>query len=500
MEENVKVTHAKNMNKFNFNLTLSMPVDTNVNIKKILDVNSYMFDQKVECGNGKAILSGKVGVKVLYLDTDNMTNTLSDTTSFSETYLDNSITSDTYINISDLTIVNHILSTDGNLKINCEINISPVVYMNLALSNDIQTSDMLISKKSQISSNSISQFVNTKFEHTVTLETKDTINKVLSSNCYFIPEKTSAENGYAVVEGKMVSCVIYEPSNNEDTLIKEMKEVSSVKCDVEIDGLNKENSLDLSFYLDKSAEEISTELEDDLSVVTIKNLIRVCGAVLKIVTIDVIDDLYSTENEIEATLTNREFTKKAESYSVSETISNEISLSSEEPAIDEVIANLNQNTDITNTYIKDNTIFLEGIVSSNLVFIDENKELKNKQLEVPFVINTKISSVSLSCVHSHVSIVDSKIKVKRGTNIEVEYTLFINMLVYEKETHEMVDNYKIGKQLDFSKYDFQIFIAKPNETTWDLCKRIKISPNELQNYNKDLPLIMEGGEKIIIKR
>lgn len=500
MEENIKVTHAKNMNKINFNLTISIPIDTNVNIKKVLDVSSYMFDQKIECGNGKAILNGKVGVKVLYLDTDNMTNTLNENTSFSETFLDNSITSDTHINITEQTIVNNVLSTDGNLKINCDVNISPVAYINLALTNNLQTSDIMITKNSQIVSNTIDKFINTKFEHTVNLETKDTINKILYHNSYFSPETTLAENGYMVVEGKIVSCLLYETSVDEETYIKELKDVSKVKCDVEIDGLNKENSLDLSFCVDKSNEEISTELEDNLSVVTIKNSIKVCGAVLKTVSVDIVDDLYSTENEIETTLTKREYTKKAEHYTLCETILNEMSLSSEEPAIDEIVANLNQNAEVTNSYIKDNTIFVEGVVTSNLTYVDENKELKNKQLEIPFIINTKVSSSSLGCVHSQISILDYKVKVKRGTNIEAEYSLYVNLEVYEKESHEMVDTFKIGKKLDFSKYDFQIFIAKPNETVWDLSKRIKISPNDLTKYNKDLPLVMEGGEKVVIKR
>ena len=500
MEENVKVTHAKSINKFNFNLTLSMPIDTNSNIKKVLNINSYMFDQKVECGNGKAIVSGKIGLHVLYLDTDNMSATLSATSNFSETFLDTSITSNSHINILDFSIVNNILSTDGNLKINCDVNISPVVYMNLALSNNVETNDLLITRKSKINTNSLTQFVDTKFDHTIALETRDKINKVLCNNSCFVPEKVVAQDGYAVVEGKMVTTLIYETSFGEDNLIKELKNSTPIKCDVEIDNLNKECYLDLSFKIDKQNEEISTELEDDLSIISIKNSIKVCGAITKSVEIDVVDDLFSTENEVETSSTKRDFTKKAETYSVSETIFNEMPLTDDEPAIDEIVANLNQNAEVINSYIKDNYIFLEGVVISNLIYIDENKEIKSKQLEIPFVINTKIQSENLSCVHSQVFIVDNKVKAKRGTNIETEYSLYINLFIYENETHEIVDNFKIGKQLDYSKYDFQIFVAKPNETTWDLCKRIKIVPEELNKLNKDLPLVMQGGEKIIIKR
>lgn len=499
MEENTKIAHAKNMNKFNFNTTVSIPIDTNVNIKTILDVNTYLFDQKVECGNGKAIVSGKIGVKVLYLDLDNMTNAVNDSTSFSETYLDNSLTNDTYLNISNATVVNNILSTDGNLKINCDVNINPVAYLNLSISPTLSMNENLITKKSEFSTCSISQCINTKFEHTTSLETSDSISKILCQNSYFTAEKVTTQNDYAVVEGKLATCVLYE-TNGDDKVVKELREVTSVKCDVEISGLNSENICDLSFMVDKSKEEITTELEDNSSIITIKNTICVLGVALKTVSIDLVDDLYSTDNDIETTISKREYTKKADTHYVTETVANETPLNADEPAIDEVIANLNQNAEITNTYIKDNSIYLEGVLTSNLTYIDENKELKHKQLELPFIINSKFEASSLGCVHTDVSILDCRVKIKRGTIIDVEYTIHIKLSVYSKETHEMVDSFTIGKQLDLSKYDFQIFIAKPNETMWELCKRIKISPDDIYKYNKDLPLVMNGGEKVIIKR
>ena len=502
MEENknTKITFTKNMNKFNFNSTFNIPIDANANIKNVLDVSTYMFDQKVECGNGKAIVSGKVGVKVLYLDTDNMTNTIADTQTFSETFSDNSITADTYINISNFTLSHSVLSTDGSLKINCEVNIVPVAYLNLTLANNFQNSETLITKKSEILTNYISSFVNTKFEYVSNMETKDSIGKILCLNCYFSPEKTTAQDGYAIVEGKMTTCVLYETIGENDSCVKELKDTSNVKCDVEISGLNKECSLDLYFMIDKSCEEISTDIEDNNSVLTIKNKVCVSGVVLNDVSVDIVDDVYSVENNIETNMAKREYTKKAEHFSVSETISNEVSLADDEPAIDEILANLNFFPEITNSYIKNNTIYLEGVVSSNLTYIDENKEYKHKQVEIPFIIDTKISAESMGCLHHTISVVDSRVKVKRGTIIELEYSLFIHIALYEKETREIVDNYTIGKQLDFSKYDIQIFIAKPNETMWELCKRIKISPDDITKYNKDLPLIMEGGEKIVIKR
>ncbi len=500
MEENIKVAYTKNLNKLNFNQTISVPIDANANIKTVLDINAFLFDTKVECGSGKAIISGKVGVKVLYLDTDNMTNTISESASFSETVVDASITADAFLNVLHRNISHTILSTEGTLKINCEVSISPVCYLNLKLNNSLSQNEMLITKKSEIKTSTISQCLNTTFEHFQTVETADSINKILCNNSYFAFEKVTACDGYFVVEGKMCSVVVYETTKNDETQLKEIKDCVAVKCDVAVDGLKADSDLDFSFMIDKNREEISTEIEDKNSVVTIKHQICVTGTVLTPITLDLVDDLFSTTNEIETTLTTREYCKTAQTFNLTDTFSNEINLLSDETAIDEIISNLNTTTEITNTYLKDNIIFVEGVITSNLTYVDENKELKAKILISPFILNTKVQANSVACVHTNISVVDTHVKVKRGTIIETETTLNFNLTLMETENHEMVDNFTLGKALDFSKYDFQIFIGKQGETLWSLCKRVKISPDEIQKYNKDLPLIMEGGERVVIKR
>ena len=105
MEDNLfsKTSLTKTLNKLSFNSNFSMNVDSNANIKNILDVESYLYDLKAEAGSGKAVVSGKLGVKVLYIDTDNITNTLTDSQTINETLVDPSITADAYINVSNFT-------------------------------------------------------------------------------------------------------------------------------------------------------------------------------------------------------------------------------------------------------------------------------------------------------------------------------------------------------------------------------------------------------------
>ncbi len=497
--DSILVSYAKNLTKQNFNSTISLSIDSNVNIKTILNVDSFIYDEKVECANGKAIISGKIGVKVLYIDTDNMTNTVADSTTFSETILDESITADGHLNVADISLVNTILSSDGNLKINVDVSIYPVLYINVGLNTKNNFENMIV-KKSEIDTSTISCVVDSNFEYTLNFETKDGISKILSYNAYFCPNEITAYDEYAVVEGKMFARLVYETNKDDTNEIKELSDSFSVKSELPIAGLTKDAVLDLSFNLNKNKDALSTEMEDGNSVVTVTNTICVYGVAVKPISIDVVDDMYSTDNEVELTLTTREFNTQIRREKVQETISGEISLTESEPAIDDVLCNLNISPEITNTYIKDGTLYLEGIVTSHLTYLDENKACQHKQTELPFVINTKIELANLSCVHTSISVLDNKVKARRGTIIELEYTLHINLAIYQNSTRELIDNISIGKAVDFSEYDYQIYLAKPNETMWELCKRTKVTPEDILKLNKNLPEVLLGGEKIIIKR
>ena len=503
MEENldtIKITYAKNLNKLNFSSLISVPINSNVNVKTILNVDSYIFDEKVECGNGKAIITGKLGVKVLYIDTDNISNIVNDSQSFSETFVDESITSDCFINISNASVVGNVLSSDKTLKINCDVNISPTLYLNLALNTSNSSFENMIVKKNEISTNTIACNVDTSFEYATNIETKDNVTKILCYDAYFTPSSLTSYDEYAVVEGKLYSKLLFESASDDESVIKEICDTFNLKSEINIPNITKDCLTDFNFSIDKSKENISTEIEDGNNIITISHNIKVNGVCIKSISIDLIDDMYSVDNEIEISTSKRDYTKNMQTEFVTDNISGEITLDDNETAIDDIISNININAEITNNYLKDNNLYLEGIISSHIIYIDENKEIKHKPIDLPFVINTKIKLDQLDCIHSCINILDNKIKVKRGTVIELDYSVSIMINIYQKDTKDIIDNMVIGKPLDYSTVDYQIFIAKPNESVWDLCKRIKISPDDISKYNKNLPLIMEGGEKIVIKR
>ncbi len=501
MEETLhKTSFIKNLDKQVFSLTFNLPIDSNVNIKTILNAHAYLYDEKIDCGNSKAIFTARIGLKVLYIDTDGISNTITDTQSLSENFSDTSISADSYINILNHNITTNVISSDGILKISCNISISPVMYLNLPISNNGNMAQSTINKENEITYNSISNTLNTSFNYTCSFETKETLNKILYHNSYFTPIETISKDGCIYVEGKLHSRLLYEVNENDEIITKELFDTFNIATEIPVSEIKANTLLDLNFSVDKSKEEITTETDDEDLIISIQNVIKISGVAFTETKINIIDDMFSCENELNLTYVEREFVKQIVCEQISEKVFGEITLSSKEPAIENVVSNLNICPELTNQYIKNDTLHFEGVISSHLNYIDENKDYQHKHLEFPFVLNTKLEMVSVENIHCDIHVLDCKIKVKRGTIIEIEYLIQINVHHHLKEKKTLIDSISVGNPIDFSGYDFQIYLAKPNETIWELCKRIKISPDKLNEINKNLPPIMNGGEKIIIKR
>lgn len=495
-----KIAYTKNLTRQNFNLLINTPVDSNANIKTIININSYIYDKKIETTSNKAIVSGKIGIKVLYIDTDNIFNTLTDSQSFSETITDTSITSDSYINLTNENLVCEVLSFDGILKLNCSMSFNPILYLNMAVPCLDNSYESLITKKCSTQTSVIKNIIETSFEYTCNLETKHNISKILCYRAYFVPKESIACEDSILVSGNIHSSLLYETEEDGQAVLKEICATNMIKTDFSVKNMTNDQILDLTYCIDQSKCDISTEIEDENSVVSITHTIKVCGVSMQNITLELVDDMYSCLNEISLNFSEREFNDGILFDTCDNYILGEITLNEKDTAIDTIISNSNINSEIVNVYLKNESVVIEGIITSQLIFLDENHVYQLKNTEIPFILDTKISKETFESNKVEMKILDCKSKAKRGTIVEFEYSVLINITNYSTSKIKFVDNFTIGKSLDFSKYDYQIYLAHQNESLWELAKRICITPEELCKYNKNLPLVMNGNEKVIVKR
>lgn len=499
-ENNCKCIQISNLPTLNIKSQLNMNIDSNTNIKQVLNVETCLIDSQIEPLSNKALIKGTIGVKVVYVDVDNMFNTLSDSITFTETIASENITSSCQITISNCQFIAEFENTDKNINILIEGTVDCFCNLNSGLNIFKPTDSNLITKKSTLQTCSCLQQINktTTYEYDCKIDAK--INKVLSYDSKIVIEDSKCYEGYILINGQIINTILCEIETDGNNAITITNNSTPFKCEIEASLSDNDCIADICAFINLNSTQITTEIGDNYTKFNFEYSIVSSGFVYKNSSMDIIEDLYSLDTDIEPISNAYNLCKKTPYFKLSENVDTEITLT-EELNVDEIIGMINTSSSITQYSVKENSITIEGVISGNLLYLDENRETKHLPTQLPYSINIKQELKEDVCgLHLSVVPIACKCKIKRGNTLMVDYELCVSGSAYTNQQLNLIDNVKLGKRLEYGDIAFQICIAHNNESCWDLCKRLHVTKEQLLNSNSDLPDTYMGGEKIIIYR
>lgn len=502
MEENngLRMTHTANLPSLSIKSQLTMPIDSNANIKQVLSVSTYLVDTQIEPSFNKAIVKGKLGVKAVYLDTDNMYNTVSDSVTFSETLSSDQITADCQISVVGSQFICNFDAEDRSLKVYIEGNVDTFCNLISSLNLLNQTGDELVCKKSSLQACSCVQQLNKNVGYSFDFDIDNKINKILSYDSKVVLDDCKCYDGYIVISGDILNTITYETNGDSGCCIKIFTNSTKFKSEVEAKNSDADCFADVCCAVDLANTQISPEITDSGTKFNFDYSIQVTGFVYKTINVDIINDIYSLDSEI--VVINNKYTicKKSPFFKTSENVDSEITLA-DEISMDEIVGMVDCSASIVQHEVKSGHLILEGVISGNLIYLDENKEIRHLPTQVPYTISLKQDDAENICgVRVNIVPTNCKCKLKRGNTLILDYEVCICGSIYHQTEVELIENIKYGKPISYGDIAFQIYLAHPNENRWDLCKRLHVTDEQLSACNKDLPTAFAGGEKVIVYR
>ena len=502
METNngIKIAHTKNLPTLNIKSQLNISIDSNTHIKQVLNIETCLIDVQIEPMLNKALIRGVLGVKVVYVDMDNMFNSLSNTVNFSETLVSDNIIADSQIIVGNSQFITEFETENQMLHINIEGNLDCFCNLNLAMNIFNPINEYLITKKSVLQACSCVQKINktTSFDYDFKLDAK--INKILSYDSKVIIADTKCYDGYVLLTGEIINTIIYEIESDGNNVIKINTNSTPFKSEVEATLCDEQCVADLKSHINLNDTQITTDINENSTQFNFEYCVVVNGYIYKNVNVDIVEDLYSLDSEVDEIKSKFVLCQKMPYIKLNENVDSEITLS-DEINIDEILGMVSTHCNITQTSIKENSIIVEGVINGNLLYMDENHEIKNLATQLPYSLTIKndyqgeICGMNLSVVPTN-----CKCKIKRGNTLMVDYELCLMGTIYTQTNLELIDNVKYGKTLDYGDIAFQIFVAHEGENCWQLCKRLHITQEQLALYNKETPEVYSGGEKVIVYR
>lgn len=502
MEQNndIKVSQVINLPNLNVKAQINMNIDANTHIKQVINIETYLIESQAEPLQNKAVVKGKLGVKVLYVDIDNIYNTLSDIVTFSETITNENILPNSEISVNNSQFFTNFDNDSHSLRVTIEGNLECMCSVTQHLNLLNQENDSLITKNTVVEGYNCLDKINKTYMYDLEIKLDSGINKILSCDNRVIIDETKCYDGYLVTSGQILTTLVCECNNEELSVIKIFNNSSPFKLEVECPSCDNDCSPDLTAYIDMNNTQLTTDIGDNYTSITFELSFVFSGYLYKSVNMNIVEDLYSLDSEIEIENKTYSICKTSKTFKAVENIDSEISLT-DEISIDEILGMINLSSSATNYSIKQGILNIEGVVNGNLLYLDDGKEIKNMPTQIPFSINLKQEiEDAVSALHLNLIPIACKCKIKRGNILIIDYEVCINGIVYTQDNISVVENVKYAKPVTYTDVAFQIFIARPNETRWQLCKRTHTTEEKLIEYNKENPTTYQGGEKVIVYR
>ncbi len=478
--------------KTNFNLN----IDNAAQIDKIISITPNVNDVKIEPNKNKANVSGKITLKVVYIDTDGLFNSINDNENFDETVnIDGcDISSSIIINSISYEVENSF--DDRHLRVKVISNLSCCLYDNEKLNTNLDCND-LITKVNNAKSTYLCNTITSTFSDEINIKVNDNINKILFYNLDMECLKISSNSNYTTISGDYHLHIIYENSNSEicvaDNFIPYTQQVETNFDQDNTDLFCKTKTLQKSI-------EVKTTLNDNATNLTFTFDNECIIYVFKTADVNLTEDAFSTKFEIDTKEMIVSLNERIVLPNLETIINNEIEVKESE-IINSIIDINNTCFDITKTNIENNNSVIEGLLYSTVIYRNEEDKVRSINIEVPFIL--KQTTPEINCekciVVPDICIKSNKAKIKRGNTLDIDFSISCNTQIFATKNYKCLSKATPAKPIE-DKCSMQIFITKPNENMWELCKRTKTSAEDIYKYNKNLTNPLKENEKIIIYR
>lgn len=473
--------------------------ETETAIGKILCVNAKPFVESVEVLNGEAHYIGEVLFNVIFTDETGELLTLTDRATINGKIEENTLNAFMQplfkVEVVDVSIQGATTS---------EVRVSAVLEVTLDVITSEQIEPFLPESQSVIVKHEPSKVWQTetggtgKFSVQEEYDLKQNINRVVLQCASLCVKDVTAGTGYFTVEGDVV--LKYCLTLGEEKQPKMFTETIAFKEEIEVEGIKKDDRIETCAFIRYNELTLQVaengEARNNLSVtvpIVVKYVVlRECEVVIPI-------DSYSLTHRTNlSTDTYQVGSMSTERYK--EHVEGSMSISEDQPRINKIILASADNLNVTNSYVVENAINIEGVITATVIYLsDDDAETTNSvQVEIPFSLNLNYQGVKEGDgVFAKVEVTDLVSKAKKGKDIELDAELYILANTYNKTQEPYVKDVVLTEEIAQSPYSLQIYLAPAGSTLWDISKHLNVSFDVITEQNKLLEFPLQRAENIV---
>ncbi len=319
------------------------------------------------------------------------------------------------------------------------------------------------------------------------------VKKIVSLEPSVAIKSAECQNGCVTVLGETFTRIIYL---TEDDKFESAYAVTSFKDEIEIENAATDMMCECkAIALQKGATTAVIE-SDKGTKISIKTPYALSAYVFSAEEVDVVEDMYSVTNEITMSSESFDMSRVCKSEIIDTKIDGSLSLSEEKPRVDKIIFSGANSINITNAYVSNGELFVEGIAKTTVVYLnDDEGSLNSVEIEIPIALSDKTNASDDAVVCAEAVIYDTDVVVKKGRELFFDGKIRVQARICEEEISATIVGAERGEAYLERDCAMQLVFGKEGEKLWDVAKRNKVKEEQLVAQNSDVvfPLIQDTG-------
>lgn len=461
-------------------------------VTKVCALSSDAQITKVQALSKQIKISGRVSLKLIYLDSEGKLNSFDYISDFSEDISDDAVVADMPCLVR-AAVVDSVSSISGSeIKVQTVVELTPMVV-------EVNTADVLEESEGALVLRQEQDYqkyiatVDEEFEVSDEYACGVKVDDVLFYDSKVLACSVDNSDGKMTMSGQLEVCIIYSAEGAQTTK-----------------NINLPFAQELATRGDNLAACVNARIKDSRLIIegdgsdnTFKMIICVGiqGFVMQSEKTLAIIDLYSPTNSIRLSADKIAFDRQNGMMRFEERISGSVAVDAQDDGIRSIISCVVSQNALSNLVAMQDAILAEGILNTSVIYVGESDAVKCMQVELPYSLQFDKEGVSPDDILCGSAIAtDCSHKIKRDREVELTANIALSVCAKTPIENVVIKSVEEGEALPINNSAISVYIPDKGESIWQVAKTLGMSIESIKAQNENLGDVMQGAERIVIYR
>ncbi|MDD3946648.1 MAG: DUF3794 domain-containing protein [Clostridia bacterium] len=444
-----------------------------------------------EAYQGEARINYRALYRAIYKDTEGSINCYEQSFDNNAVVKSPVITPKSYLDM-DICVLSSEFVGKTDIKIRAAMEIRGYCIVDFGF-NAIEPEDGICKKTLPITVENIQPVRESEIVASSSIDVKEQIDKVLSYDTKIVLKKVAAATEICEIEGECYVHLIYTSGGNL------LSRCISIPFETEILAPNV--TADCEVYCSAQANSTTITLENTSggSEIKMEIVVGIKGFCVGKQEIMLVTDAYSCTKEIKLTAETVYLEDSVCLTGVYEKISGSVRLEEGSKRLRSVLCVCPPSVGAL-TASNTGSLAVEGIISANVIYIDEDEQLSVLLAEIPYHFVVSRDFTCQDNLYAKAMVTGFMAKARHNDQVEISGDIYIEVYGSGIRPTKVITALEELGDREQNDCAISLYIVKPGETLWDVAKALMCEEETLAKLNPDLKLPLMGGEKVLLYR